>query len=119
MFFGINNMKLLDWFDTKAIDEFARSIAAELTKRVPPSSLDSGKKRTVGQLKSSHHAIFSRAENFARTTELNVYKRARLGNSFRWALKEAGYPRDLVEAWTYELATMITIESTARRRAGR
>lgn len=110
---------MLRWFDTKVIDEFARSIAAELMKRVPPSSLDSGKKKTVGQLKSSHHAIFSRAENFARTTELNIYKRARLGNSFRWALKEAGYPPDLVEAWTYELVTVISLESPARRRSGR
>jgi len=112
-------MGMRSWFDTKAIDEFARSIAAELMKRVPPSSLDSGKKNTVGQLKRSHHAIFSRAENFARTTELNIYKRARLGNSFRWALKEAGYPPDLVEAWTYELVTVISLESPARRRSGR
>ncbi len=112
-------MKILDWFDTKSIDEFARSIAAELMKRVPPSSLDSGKKKTIGQLKSSHHAIFSRAEHFARTTELNIYKRARLGNSFRWALKEAGYPPDLVEAWTYELVTVISLKSPARRRSGR
>ena len=105
------------WFDTRDIDEFARSIASELIKRVPPTSLDSRKKKTVGQLKSSHHAIFTRAENFARTHPLNVYKRARVGNSFRWALKEAGYPADLVEAWTYELVTLITLQSKDSRKS--
>ena len=112
-------MVMRKWFDTKDMDEFAWSIAAELIKRVPPSSLDSGKKKTAGQLKSSHHAIFTRAENFARTHPLNIYKRARVGNSFRWALKEAGYPPDLVEAWTYELVTLISLESTARRKSSR
>jgi len=112
-------MGVRKWFDTKDMDEFASSIAAELIKRVPPTSLGSGKKRTAGQLKSSHHAIFTRAENFARTHPLNIYKRARMGNSFRWALREAGYPRDLVEAWTYELVTLISLESTARRKSNR
>lgn len=112
-------MGLFQWFDTREIDEFGRSIASELTKRVPLSSLDSGKKKTVGQLKSSHHAIFTRAEHFAHGHRLNFYKRARLGNSFRWALRDAGYPPDLVEAWTYELVTMITLESKAGRKKDR
>jgi hypothetical protein len=111
-------MGLIRWFDTSDIDEFARSIAAELIKRVPPSSLEEGGKKTVGQLKSSHHAIFSRAENFARTAKLNLYRRARVGNSFRWALKDAGYPPELVEAWTYELVTLITLTASARHKPG-
>lgn len=112
-------MGILQWFDTSEIDEFGRSIASELTKRVPPSSLDNAKKKTVGQLKSSHHAIFNRAEHFVRNHQLNFYKRARMGNSFRWALKDAGYPPDLVEAWTYELVTMITLESKAGQKKAR
>ena len=109
-------MGMLKWFDTRDIDDFGRSIASELTKRVPPASLNSGKRKTAGQLKSSHHAIFTRAEHFAHTHALNIYKRARMGNSFRWALKEAGYPPDLVEAWTYELVTVITLEAKTRRK---
>src|SRR3990172_6116302 len=112
-------MGIRKWFDTKEMDEFACSIAAELIKRVPPSSLDPATKKAVGQLKTSHHAIFTRAENFARTHPLNIYKRARVGNSFRWALKEAGYPPYLVEAWTYELVTMISLQSAARRKSSR
>jgi hypothetical protein len=91
----------------------------ELVKRVPPSALDSHTKRAADRLKNTHEAIFARAGKFARTHPLNIYKRARLGNQFRWALKEAGYPREFVEAWTYELVTLITLNTTAFKEPGR
>lgn len=108
-------MALFQWFDTEQIDEFSRSIAAELVKRAPPAALGAHDKKAAKRLKSTHQAVFSRAEQFARTHTLNVYKKARLGNQFRWALKEAGYPPEFVESWTYELVTLITLNSTTLR----
>ena len=58
--------------------------------------------------------IFTRADNFGRSQSLNVYQRARLGNRVKWALKEAGYPPDFVDALTYELVTVITIAGSRR-----
>ena len=105
-------MALFSWFDTGEIDDFARSIAAELVKRVPPASLEDRDEKAAKRLASTHQAVFSRAGQFARTRKLNVYKKARLGNQFRWALKEAGYPGEFVQSWTYELVTLITLKST-------
>lgn len=107
-------MAILQWFDTQEIDEFTRSIATELVKRVPPSTLDARTRKAAERLRNTHDAIFARAGKFARTHQLNVYKRARLGNGFRWALKEAGYPPEFVESWTYELVTLITVGPAAR-----
>lgn len=112
-------MAIFHWFDTKEVDEFARVIAAELVKRVPPSALDSHTRKAADRLRNTHHAIFARAGKFARTHQLNVYKRARLGNGFRWALKEAGYPPDFVESWTYELVTLITVRPGAGKEQDR
>jgi len=112
-------MSIFGWFDTSEIDEFARSIAAELVKRVAPASLQARDEKSAKRLKNTHQAVFSRAEQFARTHKLNVYKKARLGNQFRWALKEAGYPAEFVQAWTYELVTMITLKSTVRKEPDR
>src|SRR5437879_6850043 len=81
-------MAIFQWFDTEEIDEFARSIAAELVRRAPPAGLDARDEKTSKRLRNTHHAVFSRAEQFARTHKLNLYKKARLGNQFRWALKE-------------------------------
>jgi len=110
-------MGIVDWFRTREIDEFARSIAGEIMKRVPPDSLDPLTKKAAGQLKNSHHAIFGQAEKFALTHPLNLYKKARLGNSFRWALRDAGYPSDLVESWTYELVTFIVLKAAAQKKS--
>jgi hypothetical protein len=108
-------MGILRWFDTTEIDELARSIAADLVKRVPPSTLDSHTKKAAERLRNAHDAIFDRAAKFARTQKLNIYKKARFGNQFRWALKEAGYPPEFVESWTYELVTLVAISSIAHK----
>lgn len=112
-------MGIFQWFDTAEIDELARSIAAELVKRVPPSALDAHTRKAAERLKNTHEAIFARAGKFARVHKLNIYKKARLGNQFRWALREAGYPREFVEAWTYELVTLITLNTTAFHKRSR
>lgn len=106
-------MGLLKWFDTGEVDELARAIAAELVKRVPPASLDSHAKKAADRLRNTQDAIFARAGKFARTHRLNIYKKARLGNQFRWALREAGYPREFVETWTHELVLLVTLSAGA------
>jgi hypothetical protein len=108
-------MGILHWFDTAEVDELARAIAAELVKRVPPSSLDSSTRKAAERLRNTHDAIFDRAAKFARTRSLNIYKKARLGNQFRWSLKEAGYPSEFIESWTYELVTLVSINSIAHK----
>lgn len=109
-------MAIFQWFDTVEVDELARAIAAELGKRVPPSTLPAKDKKTAIRLRNTHDAVFARAGKFARTHKLNVYKKARLGNQFRWALKDAGYPPDFVESWTYELVTLIALSSAPGKR---
>lgn len=111
-------MGIFQWFDTREIDDFARSIAAELVKRVPPATLDAHTRKAADRLRNTHDAIFARAGKFARTHPLNIYKRARLGNQFRWTLKEAGYPPEFVESWTYELVTLVTLSMAAPKPPG-
>lgn len=106
-------MSIREWFETKEVDGLAATIAAELVKRVPPAKLDSHTKKAADRLRNTHEAIFARAGKFARTHKLNVYKKARLGNQFRWALREAGYPPEFVESWTYELVLLVTLNSGA------
>lgn len=108
-------MGILQWFDTTESDELARAIAAELVKRVPPASLGADGKKAAERLRNTHDAIFDRAAKFARTHKLNIYKKARLGNQFQWALKEAGYPPEFVQSWTYELVTLVSINSIAHK----
>jgi len=106
-------MGIREWLSIREVDELAAAIAAELVKRVPPSALEARTKKAAERIRNTHDAVFARAGKYARTHKLNFYKRARLGNQFQWALKEAGYPPEFVESWTYELVILIT----TRRRA--
>jgi hypothetical protein len=107
-------MSIFGWFDTREIDELAQAIAAELAKRIPPSKLDSHTKQAANRLRNTHDAVFARVGKYARAHKLNIYKKARFGNQFRWALREAGYPPEFVESWTYELVLLITLNTRAR-----
>lgn len=107
-------MGIFGWFDTREGDDLARAIVAELVKRVPPSTLPAKDRQAAMRLRNTHDAIFARAGKFARTHSLNVYKKARLANQFRWALTDAGYPPEFVESWTYELATVVTLSARQR-----
>jgi hypothetical protein len=109
---------VLKWFDTREVDEFADSIAADLISHFPLSELEDQKRKGPSRLKKTHDAIFARAEVFAITQHLNLYKKARLGNRFKWALKEAGYPADFVDSFTYELITFVTVKSGRRGKTG-
>ena len=111
-------MAIFDWFDTGEGDGLAREIVAELIKRVPPATLPAKDKKAALRLRNTHDAVFARAGKFARTHKLNVYKKARFANQFKWALKEAGYPPEFIESWTYELATVVTLASGQREKTG-
>jgi hypothetical protein len=109
-------MGIFEWFDTKEGDELARAIVAELVVRVPPATLPAKDRKAATRLRNTHDAVFARAGKFARTHRLNVYKKARFANQVRWALKDASYPPEFIEAWTYELATLVTLASAGREK---
>jgi hypothetical protein len=103
------------WFNTREVDQVADAIVADLVKRMPPSPGPHTRK-TADRLRRTHDVIFARLEQFARSTKLNIYKKARLGNRVRWALREAGYAPEFTDALSYELVTVATLAS---RQAGR
>ena len=111
-------MGIFAWFDTRDGDELVQAIVSELVKRVPPATLPAKDKKAAIRLRNTHDAVFARAGKYARTYKLNVYKKARFANQFKWALKEAGYPPQFIESWTYELATLVTLASTGREKTG-
>lgn len=106
---------MIGWFDTREVDEFARSVAQELLQRLPPAQLNAPDKKAADRLHRMNESISGRVKDFAGARPLNLYKRARLGNQVKWALKDAGYPADFVEAFTSELVTLVAVAAAQRR----
>lgn len=105
------------WFDCKEVDAFVDGIVAELSRRFPPSGVELPAKKAIERLRRTNESILRQVETFSLTHALNLYKKAHLGNRFKWALKEAGYPGEFVDALTYELVTVVALASRRRKPA--
>ena len=96
---------MLKWLDTREVNELARTIAAYLIERVPARGIKPSDRKGLEKLVRTHGSIFEQLTRFAHGRSLNFYQKASFGNTFKWELKEAGYPSEVVEAWTREVVT--------------
>lgn len=93
----------------KLAKEFANLLAQELAKRYPPA-IEKGIGRKISEkgLSNILEDIYGKAVEFKRSNRLGIYATARLGNVFRWELKELGYSDQFVEMATEGLIVYIT-----------
>lgn len=110
----------MGWFGSasgKQVDEFAKSLARELADRFPPTS-DGGSQRKLSHkgVLNLVEQICNKAIGFKNEHKLGVYKKARLGNTFRWELEELGYDKQFVEAVTQQLVVYMSRKDPAGSR---
>ncbi len=92
-----------DWFRRKEINAFALALAHDLGRRFPPSGEGRHDTGAKNQLASITGGLYARALQFRQTRNLGVYGKAKLGNVFRWRLKEMGYSEKFVDEVTHRL----------------
>ena len=103
-------MGLLKAFDTRELADFATQLALDMNRRFPPASearTDAGAKH---QLKVILDGLTARAVRYHAENKLGVYKKAKLGNVFRWKLTELGYSPEFVERATKDLITRLAVK---------
>ena len=93
----------------KQVDEFAKSLAHELAKQCPPdpSNAEGKPNVTPKRLVTALEQIYGKARGFREQHDLGIYRKARLGNTFRWELAELGYGKTFVEDVTQRLVVYI------------
>ena len=90
---------MLQWFNAKEEQAFGRSLAEFYVERVPFEAPFSTKKfatKTQDTLKKVDLQI----QQFKGGRTLNVYKKAKLGNAFKWVLRDKGYDAEYVDELT-------------------
>ena len=109
-------MGIFDRFSSKDVDEFAKSLAVEISKRYPPS-LEQSKEKKISQNRIARvlEDAFATAVDFKAEKHLGVYRKARRGNTFRGELSDMGYSKPFVELATEGLIVYISrkMKSTA------
>jgi hypothetical protein len=99
---------------SKNVTEFAKTLAVGLAKRYPPAlDINPEKKISATRLTKVLEETLASATQFQRENRLGIYGKAKLGNEFKWQLKELGYSDQFVEIATEGLMVYITRGSAA------
>jgi hypothetical protein len=93
---------ILSWFDASEAKEFGTTLAHFYINRVPPGDSD-GKSKSIAKKQEVIKKVFQQMARFKQEHKLNIYKKAQLGNAFKWALNDAGYDPEFVNQLTKEL----------------
>lgn len=110
---------MLDWFNARQATEVGTALADDFVlhsgsagprrKGAKPGTHDN-------ELQKFLQRFLQRVDRDARPLQLNVFKRAKLANSFKWRLLEKGVEKDIVEELTQALVLRLTArqENSAR-----
>jgi tetratricopeptide (TPR) repeat protein len=104
---------LFKWLDAREAtaagaalaDEFYLQSAAKLPQA---RATDAGRRSQEPELQKFLQRFLQRVDQAVRPLQLNVFKRAKLANSFKWQLLEKGVERELADELTQALVLRMT-----------
>lgn len=103
-------MAFLGLVDTREVEAFAVALAEDFGRRFPPASENRTDAGAAHQLKVILDGLGMRAARFRDEKQLGLYKKAKLGNVFRWKLKDLGYSDDFVDRATTAIVTRVAVK---------
>ena len=103
-------MAFLGLVDTKEVEAFATTLAEDLGRRFPPASEKRTDAGATNQLGVILEGLAARAVRFRDEKRLGLYKKAKLGNVFRWKLKDLGYSDAFVDRATNAIVTRVAMK---------
>ena len=80
-----------DWIDAGPSKQFGAALALFYAAKLP-IDVDKEDKKYANKKEFVMKKMFEQIEQFKLENRLNLYKKAQLGNAFKWALKDSGFP---------------------------
>ena len=96
------SMKLFQFKMNAKIDQFAASLADDFIKGYSLES-DKRSKKDEKKLAKINITLSNKISSFKAENELGIYKKARIGNKFMWALREHGFEKGFADDITKKL----------------
>lgn len=87
------------WFDASNAKAFGHELAVFFVERMPSDS-KIGEKAFAQKADKLLAKMSAQVLRFCRENKLNPYKKAQLGNTFKWTLREAGLSVDYADKLT-------------------
>jgi Flp pilus assembly protein TadD len=111
---------LLDWFDARDATRVGAVLADDFVMQKAAGSRaapQDPRAESSGQLQKLLQRFLQRVDREARGLELNLFKRAKLANSFKWRLLEKGVEREIADELTHALVLRLTADQGLGKRA--
>ena len=103
-------MGILKTLNTRELEEFAIALATDLGRRFPPASEARTDPGVQHQVNVILQGLAARAVRYREQHGLGIYKKAKLGNVFRWKLKELGYSEAFILRATKQIVTRLAVK---------
>lgn len=93
---------LLNWLDAKEESDFGSKLAEFYDRKCREIEKGADRKQ-----EEKRHRLISQVllqvRQFKNSRKMSTYKKAKLGNAFKWKLKELGYDHELIGLLTKEI----------------
>jgi hypothetical protein len=95
------------FFNTVEVDQYADWIVTEVKRTLPPA----GTKNVADRAEKLNVSIAKKTGEFARSTKLNIYKKARLAARVREGMHALGYSESFVKSFSLDLLARLQAAS--------
>ena len=92
----------LNWFDVSEAKQFGSALALFYIDKLPMDT-DRTDKKYLNKKEFVSKKMIEQVSDFKLEHKLNIYKKAQLGNAFKWTLRDAGYSNQDVDELTGKL----------------
>ena len=97
---------ILDWFNAEEAALFAHEIVREVNRLFPPTE-QKGKAIPKKVYQKKFEGLIVRIRTFSSKHKLNIYKKAKLLNTIKWEMREAGHEEVIVNEIISFLAPLL------------
>jgi hypothetical protein len=97
---------ILDWFKAGEVVLFAQEIVREVNRLFPPGD-QKGKAMPAKVYQKKFGSLVIRIRGFSSKHQLNVYKKAKLLNTIKWEMKDAGHEDKIISEFISFIAPLL------------
>ncbi|MHB1236614.1 MAG: hypothetical protein ACYCY7_03535 [Gallionella sp.] len=97
---------ILDWFNAEEAVLFAHEIVREVNRLFPPAE-QKGKAIPAKEYQRKFDSLIVRVRTFSSKHRLNIYKKAKLLNTIKWEMRDAGHEEVIVNEFISFLAPLL------------
>lgn len=95
---------MFNWFDSAHAEAFGAALADNYHARhAAVAGRRGNSQRQEEKVKNLIAELLIEAVNFNAANRLNIYKKAKLGNAFKWKMLDLGYDKSVVDALVKDL----------------